>query len=163
MGARIEITNMLASPAFHTEEKGFFVNLYYANRGSLPAKGLMDHGLLKFTDHGLSSQELNDIAVDLLNDRHGTPNYNNEIQPGAAPLWFTDRDPSLNDADIDEIAAGTKALYIVHVMQYKDLSMVRDEEGVTEFCEYYSGSWAIPKVCGNNRTYKGTIPQSPSF
>ena len=77
--------------------------------------------------------------VDLLNDQHGTPNVRDEVQPGA-DLWFTDRHPYLTDADIKAIADGTKALYLIHVMHYRDSSMNYTEEGVTEFCQYYSGS-----------------------
>lgn len=158
--AKIEITRILASPAFRTDLKeGFFVNLYYTNRGSVPARGLLDHGMIKLTDRGLSDSELNDIAVDLLNDQHGTPNVRDEVQPGA-DLWFTDRHPYLTQADISAIAGGTKALYMVHVMRYRDSSMKDTEEGVTEFCQYYSGSFTIAKTCGNNRSYKRTIPQA---
>jgi hypothetical protein len=158
--AQIEITKMLASPAYQTKTQEFFVNLYYANRGTLPAKGLLDHGMVKLTDRGLSTSELSDIAVDLLNDKHGTPNYEDEVQPGAPELWFTDRDPNLTDADIKAIADGTKALYLIHVMRYRDASMSDAEEGVTEFCQYYSGSLSISKICGNNRIYKRTVPKS---
>jgi hypothetical protein len=157
--AKIEITRILASPAFRADPKeGFFVNLYYTNRGPIPAQGLLDHGLIKFTDRGLSAAELNDIAVDLLNDQHGTPNVRDEVQPGA-DLWFTDRHPYLTDADIKAIAYGTKELYLIHVMHYRDSSMKDTEEAVTEFCQYYSGSITIAKTCGNNRIYKRTIPK----
>lgn len=157
--AKIEITRILASPAFRTDPKeGFFVNLYYTNRGQIAARGLLDYGMVKFTNMGLSDAELNDIAVDLLNDQHGTPNVRDEVQPGA-DLWFTDRDPYLTDGDIKAIADGTKALYLIHVMRYRDSSMKGTEEGVTEFCQYYSGSFTIAKTCGNNRIYKRSIPK----
>ena len=46
--AKIEITNIAASRGFRTDPKhGFFINVYYENRGTLPAKGITTHTWLR--------------------------------------------------------------------------------------------------------------------
>ena len=59
--------------------------------------------------------------------------------------------------DLQHVEHGKKALYVIVVVRYKDSPMSDQEEGVTEFCGMFSGSFSIWKRCGNNRIYRRAL------
>lgn len=69
------------------------------------------------------------------------------------------------NAQLDDLLAARKWLYVFLNFKYKDRSMPEDIVGVTEDCAYFPGQFDVWHECGRRRSFLERLPtnvRSPS-
>ena len=159
--ARIEIANIVGVPArSEAARPGFFLNVFYTNKGELPARSVSHRCLLVTTDSAMSTeQEMRNMdvaaAVPIANEPAG---HVNEVQPGDPPQHYFSV-PVKDDAiaslasEYQSVLSGKKRLYLFIAFKYKDRSTPVDKIRMTEFCGWFCRTFEVWHTCGRNRIY----------
>jgi hypothetical protein len=166
--SRLEVVKVQGLPMQKkdTQQVGFFLNIFYADKGDL-ATTAMTHRTLYFTDSHLPSSE--DIARYMKQASEVEPpasrNDGNEIQPGLLPEHFftvpqDDSEAIQLKSWADEVTSGRTKLYLFVTMKYFDPSLPKDQVRVTEFCGVFEGTFDLWHNCGN-RMYVTSLAKQP--
>jgi hypothetical protein len=176
--ARIDIVRVVPVPAQNkAKEPGLFINVYYANRGGVPAYSLIHQAVLvPSPKRGLTEAEelsyitlANSIEVKPSNSdpeslaRVGSMSEN-ELQPGDHPEHFftvpgNDPDTASLGAMYPAFISGEQRLYIFIAVKYKDRTLPPKTVTMTEFCGWFSGTFEMWHNCGHNRVIRQSSGQ----
>lgn len=165
--ARIAITDIRAYLPPRTPFPAF--TFYFANNGQEATTGLLHDTKIVITE--------NENAL----TREETDKYQSQLarlnyfeMPGDVPRapvlevypresdtmlrFYTFPDRTGHDADVlslnmPEILSGTKIVYVLNVLKYRDKTMRAGLVGVTEGCVYFTQQLRIWHVCGRNRSF----------
>lgn len=156
VGARIDVTNVVPLPAESDKGTGLFVNVFYANHGTLPVKQMVHRCVVECSEKPLTAAQENALmaTADALLFPKNLPGTV-EIGPGDYPKRYF----SCQQSDEEIISSGraidalrTKhRLYIAIVLKYQDDRMPQDKVIVTEFCGGFNGTFDMWHNCGRNR------------
>jgi hypothetical protein len=152
--SRLEISNIVGVPAQNkdTQRKGFFLNMFYANKGTTSAKNMAHRSIVLYSDHLLSSEEEEPYkkqALEITADKS-----EEEIPPGIPPnRYFSvpqdDSEAERMGVEAEDVLAGKKRLYLFVVMKYRDDEAVGGPVRITEFCGWFLGTFEVWHNCGD--------------
>jgi hypothetical protein len=149
-----------------TKHLGFFLNIFYANKGEIAATAMTHRAIYLPSPRLLSADELAEYREQASSIAAPDQNDGNEIQPGLTPEHLFTVPQEDNDAEqlkglADETLTGKSRLYLFVTMKYSDADLPHNEIRVSEFCGWFSGTFDMWHNCGN-RIYKQTLPGQPS-
>jgi len=151
--SRLEITDVVAVPARKDDQPGFFLNVFYADKGALPALSMAHRSIVVVTAGMTPDEEerYKGTARAIAPPQLGPTD---EIQPGTPPKHYFSA--PADDAEIaqlgtvaPDILAGRKRLYLFIVMKYQDDALRSGRTRVTEFCGWFINTFDVWHNCGN--------------
>jgi len=154
--SRLEVVKVQGLPMQRkdTNQEGFFLNIFYANKGGIATTAMSHRAVYLPSSHLLSESELLDLKQTA--DSVETPprNDNEEIQPGITPEHLFTVPQDDNEASqlkqwADDAMSNKARLYLFVTMKYVDSSLPVDQIRVTEFCGWFMGTFDLWHNCGN--------------
>ncbi|MCL4524682.1 MAG: hypothetical protein M1453_03160 [Acidobacteria bacterium] len=156
-GARVMVDTIVVGR--DTRAKGFFLNVFRVNRGTLPAQGTVQYFALLVPEFPLTPKEEDAKMQHAVSKVKSLPfDYNNEIQPGDNSSFFSLPDmpniqAELMTREYDNIVSGRKRLYVFVAMKYRDSALDTRRVRITEFCAWFSETFDLWHNCHGNRIY----------
>jgi hypothetical protein len=149
--ARIQFTSFYRfSPLFPVK-----INVYFVNKGSIPAQGPLLAGNSVFSQSQLSDQEIDNAFANLklkLKD-YEKIQPDNEVQPGD-PLFKTIAPSEYTKEQFDKFLSGTGRQYTFAFAEYRDEYTPAGKFRVTEVCVWTTKDDNADHFCNHhNRIY----------
>lgn len=155
-GSRLEVVKVQGLPMQKkgTNQLGFFINVFYADKGDVPTTAMNHRAVYLPSSHLLSENELLDLRKTAASIENPPRNDGEEIQPGLTPEHLFTVPQDDNEALqlkqwADDVMAGKIRLYLFVTMKYVDSSLPQNQIRVTEFCGWFMGTFDMWHNCGN--------------
>lgn len=160
--SKLEIVNVVDVPLQkrnNPNEKGHALNIFYANRGTIPASFMSHRLVFRASASPLSREDEEESQRISLNGPAPEPDTQEvDINPGDLPkhfFSFPDNDDQI--AAFTEVAnavlAGKMRIYVFVTLKYLDQNVPRKQMRVTAFCGWFQDNFDMWHNCGMNRTY----------
>lgn len=151
--SRLEVTDVVGVLARKGNQPGFFLNVFYADKGALPVSNMAHRSIVVATEDMTQDEEerYKHLARAI---EPPPPQPADEIQPGTPPKhYFTapqdDTEISQLGAVAPDVLSGKKRLYLFVVMKYRDDALRNGRTRVTEFCGWFINTFEAWHNCGN--------------
>lgn len=151
--SRVEVTDVVGVQAKKGDQSGFLLNVFYADKGGLPASSMVHRSIVVAT--GKMTQEEEERNKSLARAiKPGSELPTEEIQPGTVPKHFftvpqDDAEIAQLGGVVPDVLIGKKRLYLFIVMKYRDQGLSKGSVRVTEFCGWFANNFEIWHNCGN--------------
>lgn len=150
--SRLEVTDVVGVQAKSGNRFGFFFNVFYTNKGTLPVTSMAHRSIVVSTETMTREEEehYKQLAKSI-SPPPPQPGY--EIQPGSPPKHYfsapeDDAEIAQLGAVVPDVLSGRKRMYVFVVMKYQDEALSKTHTRVTEFCGWFSGTLDIWHNCG---------------
>jgi len=165
--ARLDITEITPVPLANAPPGWShpYFNVYFKNVGGQCAFGIDEAGAIAVYTKRVTNAEIMKIQDNLLDDRFVETHTSNtfddsgimqrELCQGRTLFFSFPEDGPAVPALVKEwplVEAGTRVVYLILRMRYRDSAMGDDSEGITESCHAYARS-SSPLICGRDRSF----------
>lgn len=156
--SQLEITKAIGVQAKNTNDGrlGFFLNVFYENKGTIPAKTMSHRAITVFTDGTDLMPDQQEADYKALAQKAPLPDKSTDIwiYPGSPPEHYfsvpaKDDEIARGGPLAADVVANKRRLYLFLVMKYTDDSLPNNQIRVTEFCGWFMGSLEVWHACGN--------------
>lgn len=153
----IEVTDAVPFPEMFKPADTTKINVYFANKGPLPAKDVTFGAVLAIRYPSITKPQEDEMFNDLLKNHKGTPKGDMGVGNG----WFrTIQTSMLSKKEADDLQSENTRLYLVGFIHYRD----KNGQQTHEFCRWLQppqkGSPSVWHLCdgGHNRIVSGDTP-----